>query len=319
MVTRTAIESLSPSELILFDNTYKDRLALRTSLLKSHPETVVGIHDDGSDPRIADAVCEYYTFVLGTYLPTRYPNVFNLHRTELVDGSKNHMLENRATGELWPITLTDSKGANGKRSRTRKALENLLRVVDEDILFLLPESSSSGDEKYHLKAYAVAFPSGFDTTKKLGLPLSAIHGPVPGYKDKLERSMDRFFGKLEPGKYVKRSNWTITAGDELFAAFGALHGSEDEGMKELRAEDLDVDSVCTLYLLMEGPEDANDVDSSPLRATDRSSPAQERGQRLCFPYVYLPAQGDQGGRPGGGADHGDRRAERRERAADACL
>ncbi len=50
------------------------------------------------------------------------------------------------------------------------------------------------------------FPAGFNTKEKLGMKLRDIHGPVPGYKQKLERSMDRFFEKLEVGKVVQRSN-----------------------------------------------------------------------------------------------------------------
>lgn len=156
------------------------------------------------------------------------------------------MLENKANGEIWPVTVSESVGT---KSRGRKALENLVRVVDEDVLFLLPESSSDDEEeddgeKYHLKAYATTFPSGFNPAQKLGLPLSGIHAPVPGYPEKLEKSMDRFFSKLEPGRYVKRANWTVTTGTELFAAFGGVHGEEDEGMKALKLEELDVDSVC---------------------------------------------------------------------------
>jgi hypothetical protein len=38
------------------------------------------------------------------------------------------------------------------------------------------------------------------------MKLRDIHGPVPGYKEKLEKSMDRFFEKLEVGRVVRRSN-----------------------------------------------------------------------------------------------------------------
>ena len=50
------------------------------------------------------------------------------------------------------------------------------------------------------------FPNGFDTRLKLGLKLREIHDPVPGYAEKLERSMDRFFERLEVGKVVRRVN-----------------------------------------------------------------------------------------------------------------
>lgn len=245
MHIQIALETLDPSNLILIDKTYKDRLALRTSLLEQYNDVIIGV-DDPSDTRIRDAVEEYYTFIIGTYLPGRYPGLFKLHPTTLSDGPKTYMLENNATGEIWPITMPDE---------TRRGLEILTRVIDEDILFLLrdtdtPSNTESGKEKedddvkYRLKAYAACFPSGFDTRQKLGLRLAAIHTPVPGYREKLERSMDRFFARLEVGKYVKRVNWSVTTDAQLFAAFGGVHGHEGDGLEGLKLEELDLDSVC---------------------------------------------------------------------------
>ena len=229
------------------DKTYQSRLELRTSLLKSHPDVVVGVHDP-DDPRIRAAVSELYAFVLGTYLPARYPDMFKLHATTLLNEEKATMLENRVTGEVWPVQLSE-------RREVRRGLEILGKVVDEEFLILIPESVSGEDsgsgkkkeeeeEKYVLKAYVVCFPSGFNTKEKLGLRLADIHIPVPGYAEKLEKSMDRFFSKLEVGKFVKRVNWTVTTDSELFAAFGGVHGDDSEAMKQLKVDDLDLDSVC---------------------------------------------------------------------------
>ncbi|KAL1957912.1 hypothetical protein VTO42DRAFT_5304 [Malbranchea cinnamomea] len=55
--------------------------------------------------------------------------------------------------------------------------------------------------------------------------------------------MDRFFEKLEVGKFVKRANWSITTGAPLFSPFGLLHGSEGENLEPLKLEDLDVDNT----------------------------------------------------------------------------
>lgn len=75
--------------------------------------------------------------------------------------------------------------------------------MDEDILILLPSDDGDG---YSLKGFVNCFPAGFNTKEKLGLKLRDIHTPVPGYKQKLELSMDRFFDRLEVGKVVKRAN-----------------------------------------------------------------------------------------------------------------
>lgn len=241
-----ALESLEPSELILMDKTYKDRIALRTSLLQKHHDTVVAVRDDR--PRIRAAVDELYTFIMGTYLPGRYPTMFTFHQTVFESG-KAAMLENKVTGEIWPAQL--SAGAP-----TIRALETLAKVVDEEFLILLPqEGHPQGREKdplgetatstpqYILEAYETCFPSGFDTRQKLGLRLADIHGPVPHYGEKIERSMDRFFANLEVGKYVKRVNWSITTDAELFAAFGGVHSQEGETMKPLTVRELDLENT----------------------------------------------------------------------------
>ncbi|KAH1489131.1 hypothetical protein LV164_008305 [Aspergillus fumigatus] len=231
-----ALSTISISDLIPMDKTYKERMALRASLLKEYPDVVLGVHD-AADPRIRRAVAELYAFIMGTYLPTRYPTMFALSGS-----SKSVVLENKVTGKTYPVAMEDQP--------VRKALEVLGQTVDEDFLILLPEkmqdASAGEEERYVLAAYTAYFPSGFDTRTKLGLRLAAIHDPVPGYKEKLERSMDRFFARVEVGKIVARVNWSITTQTGLFAAFGGVHGSvatSAAGEKEIEPGTLDVDST----------------------------------------------------------------------------
>lgn len=72
--------------------------------------------------------------------------------------------------------------------------------------------------------------------EKASLKLRDIHAPVPGYKEKLELSMDRYFANLPVGKIVKRANWAITTHSRLFAPSGN-HLYEGETVPE---EDMDV-------------------------------------------------------------------------------
>ncbi|KAB8202882.1 hypothetical protein BDV34DRAFT_144786 [Aspergillus parasiticus] len=246
-----ALSNLDPSTLIQMDKTYKDRLAIRSSLLQKHPDVVIGINNE-TDPRIYAAIRELYVFVVGTYLPTRYPQMFRL-TSQPSDANKKTgtetktILESMVTGEKTPLHFDDHEPG----SRTgRKELETLGTLVDEEFLILLPESSPTdsssnqgGSEKYILEAYTTFFPSGFDTRKKLGLRLASIHTPVPGYKEKLERSMDRFFARIDVGQFVQRVNWSITTDSELFAAFGGVHGDKGEGEKTLNLGELDLDST----------------------------------------------------------------------------
>jgi hypothetical protein len=78
------------------------------------------------------------------------------------------------------------------------------------------------------------------------MKLREIHAPVPGYKEKLERSMDRYFANLPAGKIVKRANWAITTHPDLFAPSGNhLYAGE-----EVTDSDLEVD-IGNTYLRSE--------------------------------------------------------------------
>lgn len=243
------------------DKTYTDRLEYRRSILQKHHDTVVAVTDE-SDPRIRAAVSELYKFLLATYLPLRYPRMFRLHQTAFETGTA-YMLENLVMNELYPAEVT-------KQTTTIRALETLFKNIDEDFLILLPDddeestvSGTTSDEKknenedsddssvtkYKLVAFGTCYPAGFNPREKLGKRLANIHAPVPGYGSKLEKSMDRFFDKVEVGKYVRRANWSISTGNtELFAAFGGLHstGHESEELSKIKPGDLNVDSVSIL-------------------------------------------------------------------------
>ncbi|OQE31053.1 hypothetical protein PENFLA_c002G04490 [Penicillium flavigenum] len=229
-----ALENLNPSELIPMDKTYKNRLALRKSILDQHHDIVVAINNYQTleeDARIRPAIGELYNFVLGRYLPTRYPSMFQLN-------AESTLFQNLVTGATWPTTLSPTTPAI-------QALEILAQTVDEDFLILLPELSPDSDEqpRYVLQAYATCFPSGFNTRKKLGLRLVDIHGPVPRYQEKIERSMDKFFARLEVGKFVKRVNWSITIDTGLFAAFGGTHAVPGKTEEAIELGKLNVDQT----------------------------------------------------------------------------
>ena len=70
-----------------------------------------------------------------------------------------------------------------------------------------------------LVAGVLCFPSHWRFRDKLGLPLAAVHGPVPDYGADLQEKVDRFLGKLRPGlaNAVWRRNWTVHHEPDLFA------------------------------------------------------------------------------------------------------
>lgn len=233
MLGDVGIESLDPNDLLLFDQTYPERISLRRSLLREYPKDIIGVTDD-SNARIRLAVQELYRYLFQSYLPCRYPSQFRL-----CGESGKYLVENLVTHEKI-LTEIDASIA------LREALETMAENIDEDFFILLPhrpKESKSSHESYVLEAYAACFPSGFQPGEKIGKKLADIHEPVPGYREKLERSMDRFFARLEVGRPVKRVNWSLTVDEELYSNFDKGGTALKTKPDKLALEDLDLQKV----------------------------------------------------------------------------
>ncbi|KAG4415682.1 hypothetical protein IFR04_011187 [Cadophora malorum] len=204
-----AVNTSNLSELIEMDRNYLKRITLRKQIMQEHHDIAIQ-----AKPEAKPAVDELYTWLVNTYLPIRYPTMFSVSSLGLL---------NHTTSQYLPLQPT---------SDPVKTFEILGENLDEDILILLPSDDGDG---YTLKGYVTCFPAGFNTKEKLGLKLRDIHTPVPGYKQKLELSMDRFFDRLEVGKV-----WSINTEEKLFAASG-LHFYEGE--EESVDEKVDVNTT----------------------------------------------------------------------------
>ncbi|KAF4975344.1 hypothetical protein FZEAL_7851 [Fusarium zealandicum] len=208
-----AIRADTPSELITIDEDYLDRVTLRRDLIAEHGN---GVH--GCTPEGDEAVGELYTHMLSEYLPTRFPTIFQLSADKAI-------CQNLATGTSFPTTPVGNMEA---------ALRVLGETVEED-LFLLRQSPDG----HRSVAFMCCFPSGFDPSEKLGKTLSDIHAPVPSY-DKIGASMERFFGRLEVGKAVKRTNWSVQTHSELFNSKGN-HITGDDAYQD--DEEVDIETT----------------------------------------------------------------------------
>jgi len=252
-----ALENCPLSSLLELDNTYAARLAERRNTLATQRHEVLGVTPEGRD-----AVLEFYRWVMGVYLPGRWPGIYvveqEARKEERGGEDLTRGLRNTVTGELLPLKTNDAE----------VALETMGRNIDTEFLFLLPSSSSaitttttpsesSNLPTYHLSSYINTSPAGFSTRSKLCLSLSAIHGPVPGYSAKLEKSMDRFFARLPVGKVVKRVNWSVSMTGEFFCLKGA-HGVVDvagvrkgEKQEQKEGEEAEMVDLKTTYVRCE--------------------------------------------------------------------
>lgn len=154
-------------------------MTLRRDLIANHGNKVHGCVPGGEA-----AVQELYTYLLTEHLPIRFPSLFKL-------SSDKSLFTNAVTGKTFPTVPTGDADA---------ALRVIGETIEEDVFLLQPSP-----EGHRSVAFMCCFPSGFDPSSKLGRTLIEIHSPVPAY-EKIGASMERFFGKLEVGKSVKRTN-----------------------------------------------------------------------------------------------------------------
>ena len=100
-------------------------------------------------------------------------------------------------------------------------LDRAARLIPEDLLLLAPRPSAQDGAGDHLEwvlvAASLCFPAHWVLAEKMGLPLAAIHAPVPHYKERLETPMDRFFTNMKVGPISTRMNWSLQLEPELFA------------------------------------------------------------------------------------------------------
>lgn len=240
------------------DSNYTERIQMRRQVIRDHAEHVLGCipgpppasslasatsgggassdqHDRGLYNRSVggvEAVRELYAYLLGEYLPRRYPTLFALEdspldedregtatRPEGESKTMKKIFHNKITGarfpaELPPLAPTDTQAAI-------EALKILGETVEDDLTLLqqdpgTPNTTGAEEEPglHRLVATVVCNPSGFDPAEKMGKVLRDIHAPVPSY-GKIEKSMERFFSRLEVGKSSSRINVSLVVPSSL--------------------------------------------------------------------------------------------------------
>jgi len=143
-------------------------------------------------PDSAAARSETLAVILAA-LTAHHPDWFSL------DGAT---LRNHLGGETWDVQSIDP-------------LELAGRLVQEDLC--LVQNSAAGPL---FTAASLCFPSRWRLLGKIGKPLEAVHGPVPLYKDRLERPVNRFMQHLKPNHIVSRLNWSLLDDPALFQPGG---------------------------------------------------------------------------------------------------
>lgn len=197
-----ALKSTTPSDLIRIDCNYLSRIQERKVTMAKHENHTLGCLPSG-----AEAVQEVYSYLLGEYLPARYPTLFS---------RDDKVFRNRVTGASISLLPPNDPIA---------ALRRLGETVEDDMFFLRETV-----EGHQCIAFLCCCPSGFDPATKIGKLLKEIHGPVPSY-DRIGPSMERYFSRLQVGKSATRINWSVTTNPELFNVSGN-HVNEGDRVEE---------------------------------------------------------------------------------------
>lgn len=137
---------------------------------------------------------------------------------ELMEMVRDHMVER------YPLLFTvlvdkKEKGKIVRNELTKEILDMTLPLKDPPLLYVTKMAKedfyvvlkNAKDDMHYLVAAAVPFPGGsFGIDHKIGKHLDVIHDDVPYYQEKLKRSMERWFERLEPGNPVERASWYMT-------------------------------------------------------------------------------------------------------------
>jgi dimethylamine monooxygenase subunit A len=83
--------------------------------------------------------------------------------------------------------------------------------LEPDWVLLRPDAEGV----FRVEAGVVCFPSHWSLPDKVGMPLEAVHGPVPRLNEALGRQVGTFLAKLAPGTQWERENWGLSGNAEL--------------------------------------------------------------------------------------------------------
>lgn len=144
--------------------------------------------------------------LLSEYLVYRYPSLFEYCQVK----NKGQSIKIKATGEIYPIYSDDP-------------LKYASLLIQDDLVIMIEGS----DGQYYLKAGIVLFAGLWRLEDKFGMSLAKIHvlGSVPQYAGNLEKTVDKFFQRMNPENPVFRFAYFVQTDGEL--GWSSMMGPED--------------------------------------------------------------------------------------------
>ncbi len=119
-----------------------------------------------------------------------------------------------------------------------RILQDTARLVADDLVIMRKRAGG-----WTLAAASLCFPTFWNLAEKFARPITAIHAPVPGFSAGTRNAVliERIFDKLQVGRQVQRSNWSVHND-------GELHHIEPHGIP---INCSDADTMAKLFLRRE--------------------------------------------------------------------
>ena len=119
-------------------------------------------------------------------------------------------------GQAETLELVQQAGAPVETRDDLPPLYAAARAVADDLCLM-----EARDGAWTLTALSLSAGTFFTASEVIGKPLAALHAPVPGFGDRFLTRVGRIFDALQSDTILERRNWTVMAGDDLFAPDGA--------------------------------------------------------------------------------------------------
>ncbi|HEY6432806.1 MAG TPA: DUF3445 domain-containing protein [Acetobacteraceae bacterium] len=200
------LTACAPADWIELDEHYVAEMALRRELLRTRHEEVSAVVPG------SDAARRETWDVLTAHLAAQWPDWFT---------SDGATFTNHLTSERWNLA---DPGLD--------PLEAAALLVQEDLCLIKP-----GDDGPELIAGVLCFPTRWRLLDKIGHKLTAVHGPVPFYKERLARPVDRFMNVVKPGHIAVRLNWSVLDDPALFQPGGKFRTDRNTNVTAANAGD----------------------------------------------------------------------------------
>lgn len=103
------------------------------------------------------------------------------------------------------------QSASGNEIESVKEFKDAALLVQEDLVICSGDPGSG----FPMVAGVVCFPSGWTIAEKIGMPIHAIHAPVPQFAETMGRSTSALLDRLRTGRPVWRTNWGVRCSGRL--------------------------------------------------------------------------------------------------------